>query len=218
MLRVQDRPRWIDALVRADSDESWLSAILDVDEAAVLGLLRRNALPDPGLRSARVQDIRNALNSGRLTVECLTAWRTNTLDAVKITEQARLSEAAIVLQTIAELQKLGVRFAFDDLGLAYSHMPLIDKIRPSFLKISQEFGTRFETDPTKTKIVANLLSLAHDFQCDLILEGIEDQRTAEVAADMGIPFGQGFLFGRPADASSFTSDEFTRSRSPTTSP
>ena len=50
---------------------------------------------------------------------------------------------------------------------------MIDKVRPSFLKVSQDFGTGFETDPTKRKIVSNLHSLASDFGCELILEGVE---------------------------------------------
>jgi EAL domain-containing protein (putative c-di-GMP-specific phosphodiesterase class I) len=71
--------------------------------------------------------------------------------------------------------------------------------------VSQEFGTGFERDSTKLKIVINLQSLASDFGCDLILEGIEDASTADAAARMGIKYGQGFLFGRPADPASFIS-------------
>jgi EAL domain-containing protein (putative c-di-GMP-specific phosphodiesterase class I)/ActR/RegA family two-component response regulator len=122
---------------------------------------------------------------------------------LEITEQASLSDSPMVLTTISELRKLGVRFAFDDVGVAYSHLPRIDHVRPSFLKISQHFGTAFEADATRSKIVANLLSLARDFNCQLILEGIEHQATAEAAAELGIPLGQGFFFGHPADASAF---------------
>jgi EAL domain-containing protein (putative c-di-GMP-specific phosphodiesterase class I) len=107
-----------------------------------------------------------------------------------------------VFEEMEEIRKLGVRLALDDVGIAYSHLPFIDKIRPSFLKISQHFGTAFETDSTKMKIVANLQSLARDFDCDLILEGIEHASTAEMAASMNIKFGQGFFFGRPAEAAS----------------
>jgi EAL domain-containing protein (putative c-di-GMP-specific phosphodiesterase class I) len=49
----------------------------------------------------------------------------------------------------------------------------------------------------------NLLSLANDFNCDLILEGIEDEATAMMAAHLGIPLGQGYFFARPADPSAF---------------
>jgi len=122
---------------------------------------------------------------------------------LEITEQGSLSQTPAVVKSFTDLRALGIRFAFDDVGAAYSHLPLMDAVRPSFLKVSQEFGTGFEKDPTRTKIVANLLSLANDFACDLILEGIEDEATAAMAGYLGVPLGQGYLFGRPADTSEF---------------
>ena len=74
-------------------------------------------------------------------------------------------------------------------------------VRPSFLKISQAFGTAFETDSTKMKIVRNLVSLAADFHCELILEGVESESTAQAAAEMGIKYAQGFHFAEPLPAS-----------------
>jgi EAL domain-containing protein (putative c-di-GMP-specific phosphodiesterase class I) len=87
--------------------------------------------------------------------------------------------------------------------VAYSHLPMLDQVRPSFLKISQHFGTAFESDPTKMKIVRNLLSLARDFECDLIVEGIEHAATAVAAERLGIKYAQGFYFHRPAEAETF---------------
>jgi EAL domain-containing protein (putative c-di-GMP-specific phosphodiesterase class I)/ActR/RegA family two-component response regulator len=118
---------------------------------------------------------------------------------LEITEQASLAHNPVVLKNISDLRELGLRFAFDDVGVAYSQLPLMDAVRPSFLKVSQHFGTGFEKDPTRTKIVINLLSLATDFNCDLILEGIEEESTALMAAHLGIPLGQGYFFARPAD-------------------
>lgn len=122
---------------------------------------------------------------------------------LEITEQASLAHTPAVLKTFADLRAIGIRFAFDDVGVAYSHLPFMDVVRPSFLKVSQHFGTGFENDPMRMKIIMNLLSLANDFNCDLILEGIEDESTAAMAAHLGIPLGQGFYFGRPADPSTF---------------
>lgn len=122
---------------------------------------------------------------------------------LEITEQASLTDNETVLGVIGDLEKAGIRFAFDDVGVAYSHLPFIGRVRPSFLKISQHFGTAFETDPTKVKIVSNLLSLARDFNCVLILEGIENESTAVAARELNIHFGQGFLFSHPAEAASF---------------
>ncbi|MEA2165901.1 MAG: hypothetical protein QOK37_4028 [Thermoanaerobaculia bacterium] len=119
---------------------------------------------------------------------------------IEITEQQEIKQSQILFETINRLRSLGIRFAFDDVGVAYSHLPLIERIRPEYLKISQLFGTRFESDPTLTKIVRNLVSLAAEFSCAIILEGIEDESTADAARELGIAYGQGWLFGRPADA------------------
>ncbi len=122
---------------------------------------------------------------------------------LEITEQGSLINTPAVIKTLNDLRAQGIRFAFDDVGVAYSHLPLMDEVRPSFLKVSQHFGTGFEKDPTRTKIVMNLLSLATDFNCDLILEGIQDESTATMAAHLGIPLGQGFFFAKPGDPETF---------------
>ena len=127
----------------------------------------------------------------------------NTL-VLEITEQGSLTNDRKVLDTIQGLKSAGIRFAFDDVGVAYSHLPFIDAVRPSFLKISQHFGTAFEQDETKTKIIRNLLALSQDFNCDLILEGVESAATAAAATELGIQYGQGYFFAHPAAAATFT--------------
>ena len=105
--------------------------------------------------------------------------------------------------TIEMLAREGVRFAFDDVGSAYSHLAHMDVIRPQFLKISKQFGTGFERDATKKKIVRNIVRLATDFGCDVIIEGVETESTLTAAREMGIPLAQGYLFARPAKAEAF---------------
>jgi EAL domain-containing protein (putative c-di-GMP-specific phosphodiesterase class I) len=123
---------------------------------------------------------------------------------LEITEQGSLGSTAMVAAQCAALRELGVALALDDVGIAYSHLMHIKEILPAYLKISQDFGTDFETDVTRAKIVKNVLSLAHDFDCELILEGIESAQTRDAARDLGIRLGQGYYFARPATASAFT--------------
>jgi EAL domain-containing protein (putative c-di-GMP-specific phosphodiesterase class I) len=118
---------------------------------------------------------------------------------LEITEQAAIVDVPSAMSTIEHLRGLQIRFALDDLGVAYSHLPLIHRIRPSFLKISHEFGSNFEQDPTKEKIIRNIVALAKDFDCSTILEGIETAETAHAARLVGVTHGQGYFFGRPAD-------------------
>jgi EAL domain-containing protein (putative c-di-GMP-specific phosphodiesterase class I) len=116
---------------------------------------------------------------------------------LEITEQESLGEARGVARQCAALRSRGFTFALDDVGVAYSHLPHIDAISPKYLKVSQEFGGSFERDATKTKIVRNVLSLARDFDCQLVLEGVETASTRDAARDEGITLAQGYFFGRP---------------------
>ncbi|MEO8217536.1 MAG: EAL domain-containing protein [Acidobacteriota bacterium] len=122
---------------------------------------------------------------------------------LEITEQGTLDEDRTQFDMIRRLSQSGVRFAFDDVGTAYSHLPFVEQVRPAFLKISQQFGTSFEADETKTKIVHNLLSLAGAFDSELILEGVETAATAAAAKALGIKYAQGYYFARPARAATF---------------
>lgn len=119
---------------------------------------------------------------------------------LEITEQGSLGPSSVVEEQCGALRELGFSFALDDVGMAYSHLTHIDQIRPAYLKISQEFGTDFEVHAARTKIVKNILSLARDFGCELILEGIESAATRDAARDLGLHLCQGYFFARPAPA------------------
>jgi EAL domain-containing protein (putative c-di-GMP-specific phosphodiesterase class I) len=96
-----------------------------------------------------------------------------------------------------ELRAAGVEYALDDVGASYSHLDLIDRIRPAYLKISHEFGTDFEKDASRRKIIRNILALATDFDCEIILEGVESEDTSRAATELGARYAQGFLYAQP---------------------
>jgi EAL domain-containing protein (putative c-di-GMP-specific phosphodiesterase class I) len=123
---------------------------------------------------------------------------------IEITERSAFADCDAAARTLDSLRNLGVRFALDDHGSAYSHLSSINCIRPSFVKISQSFGTAFEEDETKHRIVRHIAALARDFGAQTILEGIECAATAAAASEAGIDLGQGYHFGRPSPASSWS--------------
>lgn len=119
---------------------------------------------------------------------------------LEITEQEKLETTPTTLPAIEELRAAGVEFALDDVGSSYAHLDLIARIRPSYLKIGHEFGTDFEKDPARRKIIRNIQSLARDFECEVIIEGVESEETSRAATDIGARYGQGFFYAKPADA------------------
>lgn len=117
---------------------------------------------------------------------------------LEITEQGSLGDYNLVERRCDELRERGFTLALDDVGMAHSHLAHIEQIRPAYLKVSQDFGTDFERHATHRKIVRNVLSLARDFDCRLILEGIESAATRDAAWELGIELCQGYFFARPA--------------------
>lgn len=120
---------------------------------------------------------------------------------LEITEQEKFTPTETTLPAVDVLRTVGVQFALDDVGASYSHLDLIARIRPTFLKIGHEFGTGFEKDPARKKIIRNIQSLARDFECEIILEGVETEETSRAATDIGARYAQGFFYARPAEAS-----------------
>jgi EAL domain-containing protein (putative c-di-GMP-specific phosphodiesterase class I) len=125
---------------------------------------------------------------------------------LEITERCALNPETIQPQ-LDELRAQGVRFALDDHGSAYSHLSLMNQVTPSFIKISQTFGTGLEQDPSKERIVAHIASLARDFGCRTVVEGVETADTARAAAALGIELAQGWHFGRPHAAPHWQHDQ-----------
>lgn len=144
------------------------------------------------------------LGAGRLAHTLLEACADAGVDprrvVVEITEQSSIGSIGRVVDEVDRLRIAGVRFAFDDLGVAYSHLPLIEEIRPAFFKVSQEFGLHCEAVEARMKIVRNIMALAAEFDCEVILEGVETAATLAFACRTGIHYAQGYQLGRPAPA------------------
>lgn len=119
---------------------------------------------------------------------------------LEATERSGFTDVAEVRVVFDELRSLGLRFALDDHASAYSHLAVIDDIRPTFMKISSTFGTGFEAHATRARVVKHIVTLAHDLGCESILEGIENESTALAAEAAGVDLMQGYYFGRPKPA------------------
>lgn len=146
----------------------------------------------------------HSLPNERLASDILDAARANEIDpnrlVVEITEQGAIEDIDASMVNVARFRKAGVALALDGVGVAYSHLLHIERLAPSYIKISQDFGSGFETQTTRLRIVENITALARSFSCRLILEGVETRETADAARARGIDFLQGYLFGRPSPA------------------
>ena len=117
---------------------------------------------------------------------------------LEITEHERVTDIPALRQAIKELHACGVRLALDDFGDGRSSLRLWSEIKPDFVKIDKYFIRDISAHPENLQMLQAIKGIASVFGTTLIAEGIETRDDLRALRDLGIPFGQGWLLGRPA--------------------
>jgi len=91
-----------------------------------------------------------------------------------------------------------VLVAVDDLGAGYDSLALLEKLRPSFMKLDRSTVTGIEIDAARRAFVGTLVAFAEEHGCEVVAEGVETEAEREALREAGVQLGQGYLLGRPA--------------------
>ncbi len=119
---------------------------------------------------------------------------------LEVTENVFLQQPDRIGEILDRLRRAGVRVALDDFGTGYSSLSYLDRYRVDTIKIDRSFVTGLQVRPRADAIVRTIVRLGQDMALAVVAEGVEDevQLQALRAADCRIV--QGYLVGRPADA------------------
>ena len=104
------------------------------------------------------------------------------------------------LRAALQHPRLDTLLSVDDAGSGFASLRHILILEPAFIKLDRSWVHTIDTDPARQALVAGLQSFASKTGCRLIAEGIETQAEHDVLLELGVPFGQGYLLGRPAPA------------------
>jgi PAS domain S-box-containing protein len=118
--------------------------------------------------------------------------------AVELTETALIKSEHAARRFVERLAELGCAFALDDFGTGYGGFMYLKQLPIDYLKIDMEFVHDLTVNEGSQRVVRAVVDLATGFGQQTIAEGIEDVETRDLLAAMGVDFGQGYLFGRPA--------------------
>jgi len=101
---------------------------------------------------------------------------------------------------IEACKRLGISFALDDFGTAYSSLSYLRQLRVDTLKIDQTFVRNILDDKEDQAIIEGVIQLAKVFKRKVIAEGVETQQHAEKLMEMGCELAQGYGIARPMPA------------------
>jgi diguanylate cyclase (GGDEF)-like protein len=123
---------------------------------------------------------------------------------LELTESSLLRDVNITVDTLRALKDLGVRLAIDDFGTGYSALAYLKRLPIDVLKIDQSFVRSLSTDPADATITQTIVELASGLNLTTIAEGVETFEQLLLLGSYGCKRMQGFLFGHPVPAETFT--------------
>ena len=117
---------------------------------------------------------------------------------LEICESEKIQDIAKFRKIIDELKKQGISIALDDIGKGISDIQRIIELEPEYIKLDQYFTVDLHTSKKKQVILESIIRYSDVFQSKLILEGLETPIDLATAKISGVPFGQGYILGKPA--------------------
>ncbi|MGI2261112.1 sensor domain-containing protein [Shewanella sp. GXUN23E] len=122
---------------------------------------------------------------------------------LEITESTLLRQPLLAKKVLSQLRQLGVLIAIDDFGTGLSSLSRLGSLPIDSLKIDAEFAQQLG-DPQGQKLFAAVVQLVRALGIIYVAEGVENRAQQAMLQSMGQGYGQGFLFGEPMDAHTFS--------------
>jgi diguanylate cyclase (GGDEF)-like protein len=118
---------------------------------------------------------------------------------IEIAESAFQRSPETMLLRTDEIRLAGAGVVLDDFGLDVLTLGLIERLRPTQVKLSRELVGGLITRPGAQPLVRSLAELGRAIGFDVVVKGVEDEASAALAINLGCQFGQGYFFARPVD-------------------
>jgi EAL domain-containing protein (putative c-di-GMP-specific phosphodiesterase class I) len=96
------------------------------------------------------------------------------------------------------LRARGVRIAIDDAGAGFASLRHTLRLAPDIVKLDISITRDIDADRGRRALASAMISFADEMDMAIVAEGVETEAENAVLQELGVPFGQGYLFARPA--------------------
>ncbi|HLJ57268.1 MAG TPA: bifunctional diguanylate cyclase/phosphodiesterase [Chthonomonadaceae bacterium] len=118
---------------------------------------------------------------------------------IEITERQMVGDFPRLLEDIGKLREQGFRIAIDDAGAGYSSLRAVSELRPDFLKIDRDLVKNLDVAGERSALLKAIADYAQNTGAAVVAEGAETLEEVAALIELGIPFCQGFVLGKPSD-------------------
>lgn len=117
---------------------------------------------------------------------------------IEITEYVPVEDYTALHRALGTMRLNGARLSADDLGSGYAGFRHLIRLKPDIIKLDISLVAGIDRHREQQALTRALLTFARDVGAQVIAEGVEESEELSALRDLGVPLGQGYLFGRPA--------------------
>ena len=122
----------------------------------------------------------------------------------EITESAIMANPLRAMDTLTQLDAMGVGLSIDDFGTGYSSLVYLKQLPVDEIKIDKSFVIDMLENNEDMVIVRSTVDLAHNMGRRVVAEGVESEETLNTLIEMGCDMAQGYYISRPLTAAVLT--------------
>lgn len=117
---------------------------------------------------------------------------------IEVTETAAVADIEAAARRLTALRKAGIRVCLDDFGVGAASLDYLHRLPADTVKIDGRFVRDIANDQRARDLVSRVVELCADLKMTTIAEMIETADQSAAVRRLGVGYGQGWLFGRPA--------------------
>jgi predicted signal transduction protein with EAL and GGDEF domain len=118
---------------------------------------------------------------------------------LELTESVTMRDAERAARILGELKTLGIGLSMDDFGTGYSSLSHLRRFPLDTLKIDRSFVSEMKNSGDSRAIVQMIMSLGRSLGMEMVAEGVETAKQADLLKSLGCEFAQGYFFSKPID-------------------
>ena len=116
---------------------------------------------------------------------------------LELTESSLVDMQDHSLSMLHQFKEMGLQVTLDDFGTGYSSLSYLRNMPLGCIKIDRSFVNDIDKDQNANKLIASIISMAHELGLKVVAEGVEEERQVDHLAALGCEYLQGYYFSRP---------------------